>query len=1334
MKQAQPYDICRYILENTHESRVIYFVGEFLSRAIIREWDSELYSDGFDRLTEDNITLTKPYKLVEFLVNYAFNRDFEISVGAQQKLLSPVGVVAKLSALEEVSKIFDNPDIEQEDLCTFLKMLILNISANFAPIVPFSTYERERSRILSGLALFSVLISEFSKNDSAYDCLDIPIDYFEKVQDKFENFEWVNLFQLLITLIGRLLSESDWIALLQRDDVLTFRLVNCLELVTSIELHRKNDRRKRRGEKFCLLIDSRWESALGTASISNCLSVLMKFYALLREKEDCSQRIFTSILSVVSVRFTDRHDAYNVEHAAICMSALARSLVPLHLNPFEGISANLISTLESNMYKPLELTLDRLPPVHIRFVEIEDKFKPIGSTLRPSELPLLALICGSFLKKVQGLLRLIKKYFTDADKMSDAEILDNFSATIFYLNAAFEFLTFAKNILYSCLIVEAGVIHQVGLNQDEFQDAVMSAHEASERILGLIRDTYCSNAYRCETSVPIPLTTGKMAERDYLAYQLKQSYIQTRDFFESHLRDVVRVCIASRIAPPDGFRNDSILCRVAVDSPIQDLKYFEQSLSEIGDLTNEFEGDFVNGVFEDLRLILSNRADQWMQLGSATPKTVFDDIHQILLFLGHIFVMGSSDFGTTRGAQYTWEKQFEKTCACCVDVEDLDYDNELGTMYNYLINSITARKCDDLGDIPAFIKTFQVLFQLMAVLSKSDSSSPLLVEDMCWIFTRLVLTFFSFRVIVESGISGKNFIYQPLWTSIFLPPERAPWEFDRLKRVLVNVALSLTTSTIGILELWSGESRIVKQAEMLLFVIARHTLPLIGKTCPAIDEDLPKLVELWRKLCSAMIAIIQRTDVPSDNLIDFINACTQGAWFLRSAHNRTSEGDLFHQVLSEVYTELKPLTSGIALQNSRDRYKTLFTSGLAITRGLSRALGGIMRDSTDRLFTLSRLKISIAGVSDIPRFMWQGSFANILTLCVGPLSQEICSSLDVFQLVLSTFVEVAESVLTYLMDVPVVLTSEELAEFHQIIGGVDITLPEPHTAATQFLMLAILLCYQYRMAHFDAVTGSFMPVEEKREEELLSIFSLLESIVDFSSELSLVNLKKGLESDEVESFGGNVCFLCLGLVLPLVTIDHFKVPEISAAYFKLIYNITYDFPGSICMLFDKNLTESLSRFSVLLRFGLFQDASDTVTIRTLDTIEFILKFCLELSDLDPIRTALIEHLNLNGVLMKELFNLVTVTFPPSVELQERISQCIFALAQLDMIYLAQAAVDFMEKFSVNVHCRMKLQKNFNDFYQTVEELDNRVIRDSEKRFNAHFCDFLSTLRPHIRSN
>lgn len=130
------------------------------------------------------------------------------------------------------------------------------------------------------------------------------------------------------------------------------------------------------------------------------------------------------------------------------------------------------------------------------------------------------------------------------------------------------------------------------------------------------------------------------------------------------------------------------------------------------------------------------------------------------------------------------------------------------------------------------------------------------------------------------------------------------------------------------------------------------------------------------------------------------------------------------------------------------------------------------------------------------------------------------------------------------------------------------------------------------------------------------------------------------------------------------------MPEILTAFFTLVTSITYDFPESICKLFDLNHTETLDRFSAFLHFGLFQDASNTVTLRTLDAIEYIVKFCLQLPNTDPIKTALIEHLNLNEELIGDLFNLVISKYPPSTEILDRISQCIFALALLDMVRTA----------------------------------------------------------------
>lgn len=96
----------------------------------------------------------------------------------------------------------------------------------------------------------------------------------------------------------------------------------------------------------------------------------------------------------------------------------------------------------------------------------------------------------------------------------------------------------------------------------------------------------------------------------------------------------------------------------------------------------------------------------------------------------------------------------------------------------------------------------------------------------------LAMAFFhhlQFNFVVFCLLQDEHPSVQLLWSKMFRSSVHGPWEFDRLKWALVNVAISLTMSTIGILERWAGEPRIVKRAEMLLFVIARHILPFMGR-------------------------------------------------------------------------------------------------------------------------------------------------------------------------------------------------------------------------------------------------------------------------------------------------------------------------------------------------------------------------------------------------------------------------------------------------------------------------------------------------------------------------
>lgn len=148
------------------------------------------------------------------------------------------------------------------------------------------------------------------------------------------------------------------------------------------------------------------------------------------------------------MKFRDKTEEYNVQHGAISMSVLAQCLGSLSVNPLRGIFANLISTQVSSINQSPQLHLGEfLPPPELdqRLARMKENFEPIGSALRPHELPLLAIMCRYVFRKVQDSLRLILTYFNlDVDTMST-----KLASTAFYLNGAYEFLSFAKNILYA---------------------------------------------------------------------------------------------------------------------------------------------------------------------------------------------------------------------------------------------------------------------------------------------------------------------------------------------------------------------------------------------------------------------------------------------------------------------------------------------------------------------------------------------------------------------------------------------------------------------------------------------------------------------------------------------------------------------------------------------------------------------------------------------------------------------------------------------------------------------------------------------------------------------
>lgn len=78
---------------------------------------------------------------------------------------------------------------------------------------------------------------------------------------------------------------------------------------------------------------------------------------------------------------------------------------------------------------------------------------------------------------------------------------------------------------------------------------------------------------------------------------------------------------------------------------------------------------------------------------------------------------------------------------------------------------------------------------------------------------------------------------------------------------------------------------------------------------------------------------------------------------------------------------------GSSIRDNLEYLKYMLPSGLAVVRGLSRAVCGIMRDASCHLITDASLRISMEGSREIFGFLWQRGLLQILSLCISPFFQ-----------------------------------------------------------------------------------------------------------------------------------------------------------------------------------------------------------------------------------------------------------------------------------------------------------------------------------------------------------
>ena len=207
-----------------------------------------------------------------------------------------------------------------------------------------------------------------------------------------------------------------------------------------------------------------------------------------------------------------------------------------------------------------------------------------------------------------------------------------------------------------------------------------AAHEASERIFAYLSDVHRVVPNFETSNGVISFSTGPSANHgrslmqfftihaDQLVYLLKQICSQVVVNFQRHQHDLIRVYFASHLAAPIGFRKDTTANESGGDDDEVDLSIdeddqiaYEDSLFAIGQFSSASpERDTLGNVVGMLAGLLEQRVCALLQPGNeANPSfALLEDIHWLLLFIGHVLVSGPSKIDTNRATQSSWDANF----------------------------------------------------------------------------------------------------------------------------------------------------------------------------------------------------------------------------------------------------------------------------------------------------------------------------------------------------------------------------------------------------------------------------------------------------------------------------------------------------------------------------------------------------------------------------------------------------------------------------------------------------------------------------------------------------
>ncbi|VDD75762.1 unnamed protein product, partial [Mesocestoides corti] len=1263
--------------------------------------------------------------------------------------------------------------------------------------------DQESSRLSFGLAILSAFLDEMNDSDQDAASLNLSLESHA--------FELLQIFQILLRLVESLIRVHDWPTPNLNNDETTYHLVHCFEVITSWNFLPEHivdftclrpTMRRTRNFRPC----DRWECVFGVRGISLTLSLLLKQYDFfselrpllllpfqlhshLRSVPTFSCRILTSVVALTSLTgplVSGHTNSPLAEHVSICMSGLARSLTPLAADPLSGVTALLVSQTEPRA-DDLNLYAEGVVP-YSRLAEVEAAFPVFPSTgFHSYELPLLAEMGVNLLRRLVDVCTVLEGFAVGMGWPTTGGE-DVLSRLFFYLSAMDAFLGLVKNILlkdpcqlrlissifFQCLLLEAGV---GGTDGDvDVEDQVTAAHEASERLFAYLSDISNVVPRFASSDSAISFTTGPTAVRGkyiWFRYQmmevLKRACVKVRANFQRHQRELIKAYFSSHLAAPIGFRKDSTNGgsggatneEFDLDIDDDDQMAYEDSLFTIGQFSSSAEGNAMASVVELLVGLLEERVV--LLANSPAPDncnvTLLEDVHWLLLFVGHVLVTGPSKLGASKGAQPAWDSDFSVLPVCsllkpnseCSDTQCrvvdgardlhvggiravpsvLSEGNRKYAVHGTSVGAIVVAVSTPQHFWPSVLAQptlFGVLFRLLSLQVSSRIGSAQLTEDSLWVFVRLTLTYFSSNNpnghLEDCEVESTN-EQLSLLRALLRPPTSNHYSAPGFS-CAENVTSALILAARLAMSTWLGEPKITAMASCLLAVIARHSL-----VSASLSKENANPTRSWIELCGLVCGPNATVDTwPSllpETLTELVDTCARGCWCLRAStcsdvgvHNGNNVVNLFYQFVEELRSRLSCLFASETPGEGDVDPSLSLAPCLAAVAGLARASRWIVTNGSHSLSSAPPVE------GDLMDFLWTGTFLPILQNCSTRLLQRYHVYHDFVVTLVALFSEVADNCLLYLANCPATVTQEDAATARHFTNGATVFSASKEKIAAKF---------------------TSKTADEERVTELQHLFSLFQFFLGHEFELRLCGTscdRGGQAADEASASAlttVDVTLVCLGFVMPLVShsllaVSSACVPDVASSFYHLLsYGLELRPEGLLHLASDpQKQSVVLSDLGRMLRHGVFNLADTTVNISSLEAFTYLAEFCARGGAL---ASMLVAQLPLGKDLLRELLGLVTQPVF-SRQLEDPLASCLFALVQLHPTALEEVATECVARCP-NPASQHRLRQAFIDlskpFSAATSAASNPRNSDRIKRteFQQQFRAFVPTVRAFLCS-